>query len=112
MPSGRMYFLTPMAPATLQWADGSLDLEPFDSVLVPAQMEGVVLEGEGKALKSGAPDQPSLRAELGYRAEKRRRPDGLSGEYKGSENFAPIAAAALDKRGGKGYNVREVFPAG
>ena len=37
--------------------------------LVPAQMEGVALEGEGKVLLSGTPDQAALREELGYRAE-------------------------------------------
>lgn len=67
--SGRMCFLTPMSPITLRWADDSLELNPFDSVLVPAQMEGVALEGEGKVLLSGTPDQAALREELGYRAE-------------------------------------------
>ena len=67
--SGRMCFLTPMSPVTLRWADDSLELNPFDSVLVPAQMEGVALEGEGKVLLSGTPDQAALREELGYRAE-------------------------------------------
>ena len=33
------------------------------------RMEGVALEGEGKVLLSGTPDQAALREERGYRAE-------------------------------------------
>ena len=37
--------------------------------MVPAQLEGVMLEGDSKVLMSSLPDQEALRAELGYRAE-------------------------------------------
>lgn len=66
---GRMLFLTPMAPCTLRWGEEALELNAFDSVVVPAQLEDVVLEGETKVLMSSLPDQEALRAELGYRAE-------------------------------------------
>ncbi len=65
-----MLFLTPMSPCTLRWGDGeSMLLDAFDSVLVPAALEGVLLEGETKVLMSSLPDRPALIAELGYRAE-------------------------------------------
>ncbi len=66
---GRMLFLTPMSPCTLHWGDESLELDAFDSALVPAALEGVVLEGDAKVLMSSLSDQEALRAELGYRAE-------------------------------------------
>ena len=64
-----MLFLTPMSPCTLRWGDEALELNAFDSVVVPAQLEGVLLEGDTKVLMSSLPDQEALRAELGYRAE-------------------------------------------
>lgn len=67
--SGRMLFLTPTAPCTLHWGDQHLELNAFESVLVPAALENVVLEGDAKVLMSSLPDQEKLRAELGYRAE-------------------------------------------
>ncbi len=67
--SGRMLFLTPLTPCTLRWCDGEMTLNAFDSVLVPAALEGVVLEGETKVLMSSLPDREALRRELGYRAE-------------------------------------------
>ena len=42
--SGRMLFLTPMSPCTLRWGDEALELNAFDSVVVPAQLEGVLLD--------------------------------------------------------------------
>ena len=66
---GRMLFLTPMGECTLRWVDGELALNPFDSVLVPAALEGVMLEGSTKVLMSSLPDRPALIKELGYRAE-------------------------------------------
>ena len=66
--SGRMLFLTPMSPCTLHWGDESLELAPFDSVVVPAALEGAYLEGNTKVLMSSLPNQEALRAELGYRA--------------------------------------------
>jgi len=44
-------------------------LDAFDSVLIPAQLEGVVIEGDTKVLMSSLPDQAALIEELGYRAE-------------------------------------------
>lgn len=67
--SGRMLFLTPMSPCALSWGGESLALNPFDSVLVPAALQDVVLEGDAKVLMSSLPDREALRAELGYRAE-------------------------------------------
>ena len=67
--SGRMLFLTPMSPCMLRWADGEMTLEAFQSVLVPAALEGVVLEGNTKVLMSSLPNREALINELDYRAE-------------------------------------------
>ena len=67
--SGRMRLLTAMGPCLLRWESEALELAPFDSVLVPAALEGAVLEGNGKVLMACPPDRENLRAELGYRAE-------------------------------------------
>ena len=67
--SGRMLFLTPLSACELIWPDGQLPLNAFDSVLVPAALEGVSLKGETKVLMSCLPDRPSLIEQLGYRAE-------------------------------------------
>ena len=67
--SGRMLFLTPLSPCALRWGDEEMELKAFDSVLVPAQLEGVALVGETKVLMSCLPDRPKLIEELGYRAE-------------------------------------------
>lgn len=67
--AGRMRFVTPMGPCTLRWGEESLALNPFETVLIPAQLEGATLEGDTKALMSGPSDRPALIAELGYRAE-------------------------------------------
>ena len=64
-----MLFLTPMGPCTLRWGEEEMTLDAFDSVLVPAGLEGIVLEGETKVLMSSLPDKEKLIAELGYRAE-------------------------------------------
>lgn len=66
--SGRMLFLTPMSGCTLRWGEESMALNPFDSVLVPAALEGVTLEGNTKVLMSCLPDRPKLIEALGYRA--------------------------------------------
>ena len=66
---GRMLFLTPMSPCTLHWGEESMELNAFDSVLVPAALENVVIEGKTKVMMSSLPDREALRAELGYRAE-------------------------------------------
>ena len=67
--SGRMLFLTPLSPCELRWSDGEMALDAFASVLVPAGLEGVVLEGNTKVLLSCLPDREKLIAELDYRAE-------------------------------------------
>ena len=67
--SGRMLFLTPLTPCKLKWGEEEMTLNAFDSVLVPAALKGVSLEGETKVLMSSLPNREALRAELGYRAE-------------------------------------------
>jgi hypothetical protein len=64
-----MLFLTPMGACTLHWGEEEMALDAFDSVLVPAGLEGVALEGDTKVLMSCLPDREKLIAELGYRAE-------------------------------------------
>ena len=44
-------------------------LTPFSTVIVPAALTDVVLEGRTKVLMSSLPDREALRKELGYRAE-------------------------------------------
>lgn len=66
----RMLFLTPLGPCRICWGDEALELMPFDSVLVPAALEGAWLESDDcKVLMSSVSDREALRAELGYRAE-------------------------------------------
>ena len=67
--AGRMLFITPMGPCDLRWGDELLSLKPFDSVVIPAALDGVTVEGRTKVLMSSLPDQEKLRSELGYRAE-------------------------------------------
>lgn len=67
--SGRMLFLTPTSPCTLTWGDESLELEAFDTVVIPAALQGAALQGNTKVLMSSLPDREKLRSELGYRAE-------------------------------------------
>lgn len=68
---GRMLFITPLGPCKICWGDGEeMELAPFDSVLVPAGLEGVCLVSEDcKLLMSALSRREALRAELGYRAE-------------------------------------------
>ena len=66
--SGRMLFLTAMSPCALRWDEESIELMPFDTVVIPASMENAVLEGNAKLLMSSLPAREALRAELGYRA--------------------------------------------
>lgn len=67
---GRMLFLTPLGPCRLRWGEEWLDLAPFDSVLVPAALEGVEIQSEDcKVLMSSISNRAKLRQELGYRAE-------------------------------------------
>ena len=67
--SGRMLFLTPLGPCKLSWPGGVMELNPLDSVLVPAGLDGAVIKGRLPVLMSTTPDAESLRAQLGYRAD-------------------------------------------
>ena len=67
--SGRMLFLTPMTECAVRWGDEEMLLDAFDTVLIPAGLEGVTVVGETKVLMSSLPDRESLRQQLGYRAE-------------------------------------------
>ena len=69
LPEGRMLFITPTAPTKVTWADGEIAVEPFQTVVVPAAMKGVCVEGKLSGLLSCLPDRESLRNALGYRAE-------------------------------------------
>ncbi len=66
---GRMLFLTATSPCTLEWSEDSLDLEAFDSVVIPAAMTDVTIVGDTKVLMSSLPNREALIKELGYRAE-------------------------------------------
>lgn len=66
--SGRMLFLTPTGPVRITWPSGEIVPRPFESILIPAKLEGVCLEGEENVLLSSLPDREQLRRELGYRA--------------------------------------------
>lgn len=68
--NGRMLMLTPLGPCKLTWNDDEMELMPFDSVLVPAGLEGVsVVSDDCKVLMSSISDRDRLREELGYRAD-------------------------------------------
>ena len=69
LPSGRMLLLTPLGECALHWDGESMTLAPFSTVIVPAALEGAVIEGNTKVLMSSLPDRDALREELGYRAE-------------------------------------------
>lgn len=69
LPAGRMLLLTPLGECAIHWGEESMDLTPFSTVIVPAALEGVVIEGHTKVLMSALPDREALREELGYRAE-------------------------------------------
>ena len=64
-----MLCLTPLSECTVHWDGGTLTLKPFDTVVIPAALDGVVLEGNTKVLMSSLSDREKLRGELGYRAE-------------------------------------------
>ena len=66
---GRMHMITPMAPCRITWEDGEISPMPFSTVVIPAGLENVYIEGDLKALMSSPCAQEALREELGYRAE-------------------------------------------
>ena len=66
---GRMHMITPMAPCKITWEGGEISVMPFSTVLIPAALENVFIEGDLKALMSSPCDNEALIAELNYRAE-------------------------------------------
>lgn len=68
LPAGRMRLITPLCPCTVTWPEGSAEVAPFQTVVIPAALEGAVIEGTGNALMSCPSDRDALRKELGYRA--------------------------------------------
>ena len=67
--TGRMLLLTALGEAEVRWPDGSFPLNPGESCLVPAALEGVILSGRTAVMCATTPDQTTLREQLGYRAE-------------------------------------------
>ncbi len=67
--SGRMLLLTALGEAEVKWDGGSFPLDPGQSCLVPAALEGVILSGRTAVMCATTPDRPALRQALGYRAE-------------------------------------------
>lgn len=67
---GRFLFLTPLAPCTIRYGEESMEVAPFDTVVIPAGLRDVRVESEDcKILMSSLPRREELRAELTYRAE-------------------------------------------
>jgi len=67
--SGRMLLLTSLGEAEVKWDGGSFTLNPGDSCLVPAALEGVTISGRTAVMCATTPDRAALRDALGYRAE-------------------------------------------
>lgn len=67
--SGRPLLLTPMGGCEIRWGSESLFPAPFQTVVIPAGLEGVTLVGNTKILMAAPSDRPALREALGYRAE-------------------------------------------
>ena len=61
----------------MKWDGGSFTLNPGDSCLVPAALQGVTISGRTAVMCATVPDRPALREALGYRAELVA---GLTGE--------------------------------
>ncbi len=68
--SGRMTMLTALEPVKLLWQEGELCLTSGDSVLLPAELEGVALEGHGLVMCSRVPDREALHTLLGHKAQQ------------------------------------------
>ena len=67
---GRLHIITPLAPCTLKWADEEMELIPLESIIIPAELDGVTIESEDCKLMCASPsDREWLKNELGYRAE-------------------------------------------
>ena len=54
LPCGRMQFVTPTGACSLSWDGGSLKLEPWQSVLIPAGIGSVEVTGNSRVLLSCA----------------------------------------------------------
>ena len=54
LPEGRMLFMTPTTACTIHWDRGSQEVAPWQSVLIPARMNGVEVSGSGRVLLSCA----------------------------------------------------------
>lgn len=67
--SGRMHMITTLGPCRITWAEGEIEPMPFTTVLIPAKLDGVCIEGDLKALMSSPSDREALKAKLTYRAE-------------------------------------------
>ncbi|MBO4298891.1 MAG: mannose-6-phosphate isomerase [Clostridia bacterium] len=67
--SGRMLLLTSLGEAEVKWDGGSFPLNPGESCLAPAALEGVTISGRTAVMCATLPDRPALREALGYRAE-------------------------------------------
>ena len=67
---GRMLLLMPLGPCALRWGEEALELMPFDSAIIPAELADVRVESDDcKLLMASLPRQDALKSELGYRAE-------------------------------------------
>ena len=54
LPAGKMLFVTPTEACTIYWDGNSLELTPWQSVLIPAEMQAVEVSGNGRVLLSCA----------------------------------------------------------
>lgn len=68
LPAGRMLLITALGDCTLTWPEGQMRLGCGDTVLAPAYLAGVALQGRMTALCASTPDRAALREALGYRA--------------------------------------------
>lgn len=54
LPTGRMLFLTAVAACSVSWDNGSQQVAPFTSVLIPAGLQNVTISGRGRVLAAAA----------------------------------------------------------
>ena len=54
LPAGRMQFITPTVACTIRWGENSQEVGPWQSVVVPAQMDRIEVSGRGRVLLSCA----------------------------------------------------------
>ena len=65
--TGRLRLVTAITPLSLSWNGGERDVPAGQTVLIPAQAEGVTLKGQGTAICSSLPDRAALTDQLGDR---------------------------------------------